>query len=70
MTELDRPRLLIREVEGLTIEYKEHFTPRIAEDMVAFADPDFPDKNDTPDFNCGRRILYRFGLKYLRAAGE
>ncbi|MBN1577050.1 MAG: putative DNA binding domain-containing protein [Chitinispirillaceae bacterium] len=33
----ERIDLLIREGEGLFIEFKEHFTPRIAEDMVAFA---------------------------------
>jgi predicted HTH transcriptional regulator len=37
MTDPDRPRLLIKEGEGLAIHYKEHFTPRIAEDMVTFA---------------------------------
>ena len=29
--------MIIREGEGLTVEFKEHFTPRINEDMVAFA---------------------------------
>ena len=29
--------LLIKEGEGLTLEFKEHFTSRIDEDMVAFA---------------------------------
>lgn len=33
----DQVNLLIREGEGLTVEFKEHFTPRIAEDIVAFA---------------------------------
>jgi ATP-dependent DNA helicase RecG len=37
MTDIERVELLIAEGEGLTIEYKEHFSPRIAEDMVAFA---------------------------------
>jgi ATP-dependent DNA helicase RecG len=37
MTEIERIKLLIAEGEGLTIEFKEHFTSRIAEDMVAFA---------------------------------
>jgi predicted HTH transcriptional regulator len=37
MTESERISMLIKEGERLTIEYKEHFTPRIAEDMVAFA---------------------------------
>lgn len=30
-------KLLIREGEGLTVEFKERYTPRIDEDMVAFA---------------------------------
>jgi len=29
--------LLVREGEGLSVEFKERYTPRIAEDMVAFA---------------------------------
>jgi ATP-dependent DNA helicase RecG len=29
--------MIIQEGKGLTVEFKEHFTPRIAEDMVAFA---------------------------------
>lgn len=33
----DQVNLLIREGEGLTVEFKEHFTSRIAEDIVAFA---------------------------------
>jgi ATP-dependent DNA helicase RecG len=37
MPDIDRIHLLIREGEGLFIEFKEHFTPRIAEDIVAFA---------------------------------
>ncbi|MGD0234560.1 MAG: helix-turn-helix domain-containing protein [Syntrophorhabdales bacterium] len=28
---------IIEEGEGLTVEFKEHFTPRVSEDMVAFA---------------------------------
>ena len=30
-------KLLIAEGEGLTVEFKERFTPRVLEDMVAFA---------------------------------
>ncbi|MBI2265120.1 MAG: ATP-binding protein, partial [Armatimonadetes bacterium] len=30
-------KLLIGEGEGLTLEFKEHYTPRIDEDIVAFA---------------------------------
>jgi ATP-dependent DNA helicase RecG len=37
MTESGRIKQLIADGEGLTIEFKEHFTSRIAEDMVAFA---------------------------------
>jgi len=43
MTRTDRPitveqvKLLIREGEGLTVEFKERYTPRIDEDIVAFA---------------------------------
>jgi hypothetical protein len=43
MTLTDHPmtaeqvNLLIREGEGLTVEFKEHYTPRIDEDIVAFA---------------------------------
>lgn len=33
----DQIQLLIREGEGLTVEFKEQYTPRIDEDMVAFA---------------------------------
>ncbi|MCL2646051.1 MAG: putative DNA binding domain-containing protein [Phycisphaerales bacterium] len=33
----DQVNLLIREGEGLTVEFKEQFTSRIAEDIVAFA---------------------------------
>ncbi|MBI5607134.1 MAG: putative DNA binding domain-containing protein [Deltaproteobacteria bacterium] len=36
-TDLDRIKLFIREGEGLTLEFKEKFTPRIDEDLVAFA---------------------------------
>jgi len=35
--EADRIDLLIREGEGLTVEFKERYTPRIDEDIVAFA---------------------------------
>ena len=37
MTEKEKLNLLIREGEGLTVEFKERFTARIDEDMVAFA---------------------------------
>lgn len=43
MSDTDRPvtpeqmKLLIREGEGLTVEFKEHYTARIDEDIVAFA---------------------------------
>ncbi|PWB80166.1 MAG: hypothetical protein C3F08_05085, partial [Candidatus Methylomirabilota bacterium] len=30
-------KLLLREGEGLTVEFKERYTPRIDEDLVAFA---------------------------------
>jgi len=33
----DQVKLLIREGEGLTVEFKERYTPRIDEDIVAFA---------------------------------
>lgn len=33
----DHVKLRIREGEGLTVEFKERYTPRIAEDIVAFA---------------------------------
>lgn len=36
MTDADRINILIKEGEGLTVEFKEHFTPRIDEDIVAF----------------------------------
>jgi len=34
---VEQVKLLIREGEGLTVEFKEHYTPRIDEDIVAFA---------------------------------
>lgn len=34
---VDQMKLLIREGEGLTVEFKERYTPRIDEDIVAFA---------------------------------
>src|SRR3989304_8274612 len=37
MTDVDKIRILIKEGEGLTVEYKEHFTPRIDEGIVAFS---------------------------------
>ena len=37
MTDDDKINMLIKEGEGLTVEFKEHFTPRIGEDIVAFA---------------------------------
>ncbi|MBI5196565.1 MAG: ATP-binding protein, partial [Nitrospirae bacterium] len=37
MTDADKINILIKEGEGLTVEFKEHFTARIDEDMVAFA---------------------------------
>jgi ATP-dependent DNA helicase RecG len=33
----EQVKLLIREGEGLTVEFKERYTPRIDEDIVAFA---------------------------------
>lgn len=33
----DQVKLLIREGEGLTVEFKERYTPRMGEDIVAFA---------------------------------
>ena len=33
----DKAKLAIREGEGLTVEFKEKYTSRIDEDMVAFA---------------------------------
>jgi ATP-dependent DNA helicase RecG len=35
--DLDNIKLFIREGEGLTVEFKERYTPRIDEDIVAFA---------------------------------
>src|SRR3990172_4854280 len=37
MTDADKIKILVQEGEGLTIEFKERFTARIDEDMVAFA---------------------------------
>ncbi|MFO0792940.1 MAG: ATP-binding protein, partial [Candidatus Brocadiaceae bacterium] len=37
MIDADKINMLIKEGEGLTVEFKEHFTPRIDEDFVAFA---------------------------------
>ena len=37
MMNLDTINMLVQEGEGLTVEFKERFTPRIDEDMVAFA---------------------------------
>ncbi|OGP63803.1 MAG: hypothetical protein A2V65_03410, partial [Deltaproteobacteria bacterium RBG_13_49_15] len=37
MLTIDKVEILIQEGEGLTVEFKEHFTPRIVEDMAAFA---------------------------------
>ena len=37
MTDAQRVNMIIQEGEGLTVEFKEHFTPRIAEDISAFA---------------------------------
>ena len=37
MTDAHTINMIIQEGEGLTVEFKEHFTPRIAEDIVAFA---------------------------------
>lgn len=37
MTNLDTINMLVQEGEGLTVEFKERFTPRIDEDIVAFA---------------------------------
>ncbi len=33
----DQVKLLIREGEGLTVEFKERYTPRIDDDIVAFS---------------------------------
>jgi predicted HTH transcriptional regulator len=35
--DIDKVKLLIRQGEGLTIEFKEKYTSRIDEDIVAFA---------------------------------
>ena len=37
MIDAGNVNILIKEGEGLTVEFKEHFTPRIDEDIVAFA---------------------------------
>ena len=37
MTDRQRINIIIQEGEGLTVEFKERFTPRIVEDMAAFA---------------------------------
>ena len=37
MTDADMINILIKEGEGLTVEYKERYTPRIDRDIVAFA---------------------------------
>ena len=37
MTDADKINILIKEGEGLTVEYKEKYTPRIDRDIVAFA---------------------------------
>ena len=37
MTESSKVDLLIKEGEGFAVEFKERFTSRISEDMVAFA---------------------------------
>ena len=37
MTNPEKLEMLVREGEGLTVEFKEHFTSRIDEDIVAFA---------------------------------
>ncbi len=37
LKDIDRIKLFIREGEGLTLEFKERFTPHIDEDLVAFA---------------------------------
>ena len=47
MANSEKLEMLVREGEGLTVEFKEHFTSRIDEDIVAFANtllvaaPDF-----------------------------
>ena len=37
MMDVNKVQILVQEGEGLTVEFKEHFTPRIDEDIVAFA---------------------------------
>src|SRR3989304_5296253 len=37
MTDTEKIIFLLKEGEGLTVEFKEHFTPRIDEDIVAFS---------------------------------
>ncbi len=37
MTDTEKINFLVKEGEGLTVEFKEHFTPRIDEDIVAFS---------------------------------
>ena len=37
MANSEKLEMLVREGEGLTVEFKEHFTSRIDEDIVAFA---------------------------------
>lgn len=37
MTDIEKIKILVKEGEGLTVEFKEHFTPRIDEDIVAFS---------------------------------
>ncbi|UJS16802.1 MAG: ATP-binding protein [Candidatus Jettenia sp.] len=35
--DVNKVQILVQEGEGLTVEFKEHFTPQIDEDIVAFA---------------------------------
>lgn len=37
MFDVRKINMIIQEGEGLAVEFKEHFSPRIVEDMVAFA---------------------------------
>lgn len=37
MMDVNKVQILVQEGEGLTVEFKEHYTPRIDEDIVAFA---------------------------------
>lgn len=37
MTDADKINILIKEGEGLTVEFKERYTPKIDRDIVAFA---------------------------------